>query len=500
MPISPNISRNTSLPSSITFPSTWQDNLGNWWLLAGKEENQTVKTHLWKYSIEKTWKLVFNGSSVEIDFGFWKHSQAPILCGKVASSKVVILDQKSQKVWIYIVQPAFNDSNTNPHWKSYNCNDNNVRDKCPDISPTDFAWCDHSGIMVLQTSNHSTEPNWWKFDIDSENWIALPKLRLPTKWKVSQNLEKCRLVATTPSKSSIDQFVYFLCPAFDTTKSFVTRNIIVFIPARGEFFAITNNIQLKNAFVEKGAWLSRKTVMHAIYIPEQNISVIFLAYHQVLDLWVHNHTCNDINKATNIWKGESLLRFERHQSFYQLDITAKENFTAYSTCLLNPRAIPLQFEGFEKFTLKLGNDSNVFLAMRDAPGMDESLTSDVKKRLLKMFAKNDTSQDTPTAEKRFMLNANAFNKMGEKTHDAINMQDLGMEGKSVGQLTPGILFALALSFFGSLGLITCSRRCARHSVRRDSTNGFPPLDNSAQSIKYSVLSADNIPTFTLSTA
>lgn len=209
--------------------------------------------------------------------------------------------------------------------------------------------------------------------MDSTEWIKLPPVTIPGYGETLLESGSCREVATSPSISPLeaadsgasdDQLIYLLCPG--KTLPILDRSVILFDAARGSA-SILGTIHLNNAFADKKVWQQGRSTLHAISVPNLNISMIFLAYHKLLDLWIHDHSNDNLYPVENVWKANTLRKFQNHDTFYQLEVFIEGTTQQHTFFMVNPRNKLASFEASPvKFRVTIVPDKEVFLPRRDA--------------------------------------------------------------------------------------------------------------------------------------
>ncbi|CAL8143750.1 unnamed protein product [Orchesella dallaii] len=277
----------------------------------------------------------------------------------------------------------------------------------------------------------SSSLNWWKFDLESTEWIKMPEVNIEGELTDSVRNGNCRVVT-----SSAD-LVYILCP---TKGNLLDRAVLLFDSQKASV-RLLGTIHLNNAFTDKKVWQLGRSVLHAL--PCDNQTIIFLAYHKLLDLWIHDHSSGRLYPVENVWKGSSLHTFQRIASFYKISISLpipsqkqgknelyhphqegdkekeesmkkekKHNTTTHSFFMVNPRSMLANFDDpypEAHFHITIVPDKEVFLPPRDAT----YLISSTKFQSDKSFLQNSPPYQDPSEGETHITPPVDFHKVGK---------------------------------------------------------------------------------------
>jgi len=250
---------------------------------------------------------------------------------------------------------------------------------------------------------------WWKFDLRSREWMKMPEVRAEKKMgkvKVEESLSADDLSSLTPSCRNVSpghkDSVYILCP----TKDPVERLVFHFEPKKSTLKRL-GRIRLNNAFRDKRAWELGRSVLHAQSNEDSGTqTVILLAYHKLLDLWIHDHESQKLFPVENVWKGSSLHAFQHTNSFYKLTLALSSGGTPlppnsqanngtntqkplvsytskFSFYMANPRSKLFSFDDHRetgRFLITIVTDKAVFLPARDAPAIPIDMSAEISSK------------------------------------------------------------------------------------------------------------------------
>ncbi|OXA57599.1 hypothetical protein Fcan01_08142 [Folsomia candida] len=233
--------------------------------------------------------------------------------------------------------------------------------------------------------------NWWKFDLTAREWMKMPEVNLSSMSKAT--VEQIRAGNCRSVSDSV--FLYILCP---TKTNLLDRSLFLFDPNTSSIHSL-GTIHLNNAFFhDRKVWQLGRSALHALR--SDNQSVIFLAYNKLLDLWVHDHSSNQITPVENVWRGSSLHAFQHTSSFYKLSVVfpppssssgsggaGEDKRKEHTTFMVNPRSFTKLYNFQDPypdghFKITIVTDRSVFLPSRDAPTLINS-TDFPDKSLLK---------------------------------------------------------------------------------------------------------------------
>lgn len=370
----------TSHPKSIQFPLLCGSETGDMvGIFGGRKINPrfSVQNHSFLHSQENiVW--TYHISNTPAPAKVWNASEHPEARGSNETSS------SSSATKLRKVTTTIAPEKKSGLWSSHACLPDltNKFQSCPKFSVHLMSWCYKNSLhMLLPSLRNSKEDkvkmNWWKFDLIATKWITMPELHTEPKFADLFRNENCRVVSTTI-------MVYIVCP---TKGKLLSRDILLFYPKKASIQYL-GSIHLNNAFNDTKLWLPRRSVFHAIQ--RDNKTIIFLAYHKLLDMWIHDHSSNNLYPVENVWKGSSLRAFQRVTSFYKItislkipslsfppskNITTEELITTDTFFMLNPRSKLAHFEVSSPsahFHITVVKDREVFLPVRD---VTDTLTS-----------------------------------------------------------------------------------------------------------------------------